>query len=155
MVRELAEDHVPYLAELRGAQERWSGAMRQWFEGRVLCQEAKRYVSNFMVVTRARPQEEEHGGENSDDVKSDEELELRTEDLARALEKRIGGSQAARRTRGPGGGPRGGPGTARGLRHCGGHLAQARGRRRCHRGSGNRHGGRALEDDLREREGVA
>ena len=80
-----------YLGELRGAQETWSGALRHWLEGRGLCQEAKRYVSNFMVVTRARPQEEEHGGENSDDLKSDEELELRTGDLALALETRIGG----------------------------------------------------------------
>ena len=91
MVKELAEDHVPHLGELRGAQETWSGALRHWLEGRVLCQEAKRYMSSVMVVTRARPQEDKHGGENSDDLKSDEELDLRTEDLARALETRIGG----------------------------------------------------------------
>ena len=37
MVRELAEDHVPYFGELRGAQETWSGALRHWIEGHDLC----------------------------------------------------------------------------------------------------------------------
>lgn len=55
MRRDVAAEHVPYLDALRGAHVTWSAALRHWLADRIHCEEAKRYVSNFMVMTRARP----------------------------------------------------------------------------------------------------
>ena len=83
-----ADAHVPYAGSLRAVEETWQEALRSWLDGLILCEEAKRYVSNFMVVTRARPEGEEDDVGNSDDLLRNEKLDLRTEDLAQALDSR-------------------------------------------------------------------
>ena len=35
----------------------WQDTMLSWFDGRVGCQETKRYLDNFFAVTRTRPEE--------------------------------------------------------------------------------------------------
>ena len=35
----------------------WQATMLKWFDGRVSCQETKRYLDNFFAVTRTRPEE--------------------------------------------------------------------------------------------------
>ena len=60
--------------------------------GRILCDEAKRYVGNFMSVHRVRPEEDPDSDvPNSDDMLSDEELELDHDSLPEALETKVGG----------------------------------------------------------------
>ena len=89
MCRELADKDVPYLGELKAPHATWNGALRHWLDGHVLCEEVKRYVGNFMAVTRVRPDGDEPGDlDNSDDLLSDEELDLTTGNLAQALETR-------------------------------------------------------------------
>ena len=89
------------LGTLQEPHETWNAALRHWLDGRVLCAEAKRYVSHVMVVTRARPEGEEDEVGNSDVLRSDEEFDLRTEDLAQALETRVGGRIVGRDARAP------------------------------------------------------
>ena len=62
--------------------------MLRWFDGRVLCQETKRYLDNFMAVTRNRPgdQIEEH----SDDDFDDEELLVCSQNFAEVVRTRMG-----------------------------------------------------------------
>ena len=62
--------------------------MLHWFDGRVLCEEVKRYINNFMVVTRARPEEDVDN--NSDDLVSDDELVVDQDNFADAVATRIG-----------------------------------------------------------------
>ena len=64
-----------------------------WLDGGVLCEEAKRYVGNFLSVHRVRPRNDDEDDANSDDVVSDEDLELTAEDLEEALTSRIGGRE--------------------------------------------------------------
>jgi hypothetical protein len=52
-VAEFGTEHIPVLAQLRGEHQSWHDAMLAWFDGRVLCLEAKRYIDNFFAVTRA------------------------------------------------------------------------------------------------------
>ncbi len=40
--------HVPYAGSLRKSGETWSEALQTWLDGNILCEEAKRYVSNFL-----------------------------------------------------------------------------------------------------------
>ena len=86
----VADDHVPYLGDLRGKHTSWHDALLHWFNGRVLTAESKRYVDNFLVVTRARPDGEDSGGENSDDIFSDEELFINNDTFEDALDTRMG-----------------------------------------------------------------
>ena len=52
--QEAAEDHVPFLGHLCRDSTSWHAAMLRWFDGRVLCLETKRYVDNFLAVTRTK-----------------------------------------------------------------------------------------------------
>ena len=88
MRRDLADEHVPYIGALQGPHPTWVSAMQHWFDGRVLCEEVKRYLGNFMAVTRARPDGDPGELNNSDECLSDEELELSALNLAKALETR-------------------------------------------------------------------
>ena len=54
-----------------------------------------RHVSNLLAVHRVRPQDHSSDEENSDDLLSDEELEISTEMLSEALATRIGGRKKA------------------------------------------------------------
>ena len=74
-----ASEHVPNVADLLGQCADWGKALVHWFDGKVLCQEAKRYIDNFLVVTRSRPAQQDCDNENSDDLLSDEELVLMPE----------------------------------------------------------------------------
>ena len=69
-----ASNNVPHVCNLRQQHESWQDAVVDWFDGKVLCQEAKRYIDNFLCVTRARPGDAEDEDHNSDDICSDEEL---------------------------------------------------------------------------------
>ena len=69
------EEHVPFLGRMCGQLDSWHMSMMQWFDGRILSEESRRYIQNFLVVTRVRP-EDDNAEENSDDLLSDD-LELR------------------------------------------------------------------------------
>jgi len=86
-----ADEHVPYAGALRERDATWQQSLQQWLDGRILCEEAKRYVGNFLAVHRVRPQNDDSDDTNSDDAVSDEELEVANADLQGALGTRIGG----------------------------------------------------------------
>ena len=110
MCRELAGEHVPYLGELKAPHTSWSGALRHWLDGHVLCEEIKRYLNNFMAVTRVRPDDDNPGEvDNSDDLLEDEELELNAGNLAQALETRTASGTKADQTAGSTAGSAGQP----------------------------------------------
>ena len=88
-----ADQHVSYAGELRKSGESWQDALQLWLDGSVVCQEAKRHVGNFLVVHRVRPGDEDSDGGNSDDIASDEELEVSRSCLEEALATRIGGRE--------------------------------------------------------------
>ena len=48
-----ADEEVPHVADLRGAQPTWEAAFREWLQA-LPCQEAKHHVSNFLSVYRVR-----------------------------------------------------------------------------------------------------
>ena len=86
-----SEEHAPCAGQLRKSEECWQDALCRWLDGNILCEEARRYVGNFLSVHRVRPADEGSDVGNSDDVISDEELVLSSEALADALRTRIGG----------------------------------------------------------------
>ena len=86
-----AEDHVPFAGHLRKSEETWQTALRTWLDGNVLCEEARRFVGNFLSVHRVRTDDGDSEPENSDNIISDEELILSKEALDDALSTRIGG----------------------------------------------------------------
>ena len=90
--REDASDDVPYLGDLRGQHESWEQAMLSWFDGRVLCGESKRYIDNFLAVTRTSDKCSDDD-ENSDDLISDEELFVQPSELKDALDTNIRGRE--------------------------------------------------------------
>ncbi len=51
-------EDVPYLGDLQGQHRTWHTAMLHWFDGRVLSEESTRYITNFLVVTRSRPEDD-------------------------------------------------------------------------------------------------
>ena len=62
--------------------------MQYWFDGHILSEESKRYIQNFLVVTRVRPDDEDVG--HSDDMLSDEELIVDNSSFAEAISTRVG-----------------------------------------------------------------
>jgi hypothetical protein len=66
----------------------------QYLNGGVLCETTMQYINNFFCVNRLRPVNAEHDEANSDDLLSDEDVQLSTEDLAHVLQTRIGGREA-------------------------------------------------------------
>ena len=81
-------EDVPFLGNMCGSFDSWTKSMLHWFDGRVLCEEVKRYINNFIVVTRARPEEDVDN--NSDDLVSDDELVVDQDNFADAVATRIG-----------------------------------------------------------------
>ena len=69
---DMADEHVPFLGNLCQSGKTWHESLLHWFDGHVLCAETKRYLDNFLAVTRARPEDEEEA--HSDDELSDEEI---------------------------------------------------------------------------------
>ncbi len=88
-----AVEHVPHPRDLKNGSETWQEALQVWLEGRVLCQEARRYKSNFIAVHRVRPTGDEDAGlDNSDDLMTDEELEVTADMLPDVLGTRQRGT---------------------------------------------------------------
>ena len=91
---EAADTNVPFLGELCEAGMSWHDSLLHWFDGRVLCIETKRYVDNFLAVTRARP--EDGADERSDESISDDELVVGRHNFAKVVKTRMGaGKQGA------------------------------------------------------------
>ena len=88
-----ADEHVKYAGSLRSSGESWQDALHKWLDGNILSHEAQRYIRNFFNVHRMRPHDEENDDCNSDDIVSDEELEVSRSSLAEALATRIGGRE--------------------------------------------------------------
>ena len=85
---DIATDEVPFLGNLCKAGMSWNDSMLHWFNGRVSCQETKRYVHNSFAVTRTRPEEE--AAENSVDDFSDDELLIGASNFGEILKTRVG-----------------------------------------------------------------
>ena len=83
------EQHVPFLGQMCGNENNWQSSMLRWFDGGILSHESKRYIQNFLVVTRTRPEDDGADG-NSDDLLSDEELIVDDATLEEALSTRVG-----------------------------------------------------------------
>ena len=87
-----ADQHVKYAGQLRGSNEPWQDALQCWLDGNIVCEEAAKYVSNFLSVHRMRPRDDDESDDgNSQDIASDEELEISRSELMDALTTRIGG----------------------------------------------------------------
>jgi hypothetical protein len=54
-IRSYADEAVAFAGHIRKKDESWHEALATWLGGRILCQEAKKYVGNFMAVHRFRP----------------------------------------------------------------------------------------------------
>ena len=80
-------EDVPFLGQLCAIGNSWHGSMLRWFNGRVLSAESSRYIQNFLVVTRVRPEEENL--ENSDDLLSDEEFVVDNTTFLDAISTRV------------------------------------------------------------------
>jgi hypothetical protein len=84
----IGTEHVPFLGDLCAAGKSWHESLLAWFDGRVLCREAKLYIDNFLSMTRTRPTDDEemHSEENF----SDEELIGTADNIDEVLKTRIG-----------------------------------------------------------------
>ena len=85
-----ADQHVPFIGHLCKGHPTWHAAMKSYFAGKVLCEESRRHLTNFLVVTRARPDMDASGEAGSDDLASDEELHLDKDSFEQALRTRMG-----------------------------------------------------------------
>jgi hypothetical protein len=65
---------VAFAGRIRKADETWQEALATWLGGRIVCQEAMKYVCNFMAVHRVRPIGDDEDSACCDDLVSDEEL---------------------------------------------------------------------------------
>lgn len=86
-----ADEAVAFAGNLRTTEHTWQEALATWLDGRILCQETKRYVGNFMAVHRVRPGGDDSDSACSDDMVSDEELEVTHASIEAALATRVGG----------------------------------------------------------------
>jgi len=87
-----SDEHVPTLQNLRQGRETWEAALRDWLDGNIICEESRRYVSNFISIHRLRPGAiDEDGLGNPDDMVQDEEVHVTRDMLDQVLETRIGG----------------------------------------------------------------
>ena len=87
------EEHVRFAGHLRTPEQTWQDALQTWLNGSILCLESKQFIGNFLAVHRMRPGDEEEDMCNSDDIVSDEELELSRASLTAALETKVGGKE--------------------------------------------------------------
>ncbi len=87
------DPHVPHASHLKGNHATWQDAMSSWLDGGILSAESMRYASNFLSVYRVRPTDDDEDEAHSDDLASDEELEVSHASLTDALETRVGGHQ--------------------------------------------------------------
>ena len=69
--------------------------MTHWLDGNIICEESKRYVSNFISIYRLRPGDDEDDGiANPDDLVEDEEVVVTKDMLGDVLNTRIGGKSS-------------------------------------------------------------
>ena len=80
--------HVPFMGHLCEAGMTWHASMLRWFDGRILCAEVKRYIDNFLVVTRSRP--EDVDDEQHEEAISDEELIVGQHNFSKVVKTRMG-----------------------------------------------------------------
>ena len=88
-------EHVPFLGKLCVAGKSWHASLLEWFDGRVLSEETKRDVSNFLVVTRARPDEDDDI--RSEDQFSDSELLVGEHNFEKIVKTRMGGGLSSKK----------------------------------------------------------
>ena len=70
--------------------------MKTWLNGNVVCEESKRYVSNFISIHRFRPDDDgEDGLANPDDLVEDEDVCVTRDMLDEVLDTRIAGKTRA------------------------------------------------------------
>jgi hypothetical protein len=93
---EHADDNVPFLGSLCQAGMTWHGSLLHWCDGRIPCQETKRYLDNLFAVTRARPDDDV--AENSDEELSDEELDINGHNFDQIVKTRMGAGVERLRT---------------------------------------------------------
>ena len=82
---------MAFAGRIRKADETWQEALATWLDGRIVCQEAMKYVGNFMAVHRVRPRGDDEDSACSDDLVSDEELEVTNDSIQDALTTKVGG----------------------------------------------------------------
>ena len=83
--------HVPHAGCLRDAAAgSWEDSLSSWLDGNVISQESVRYISIFLSVYRVRPRDPNEDVRSDEDL-SDQESEVREDDLEEALKTRIGG----------------------------------------------------------------
>ena len=88
-----SDEHVPHMNQLCKPGSTWQQTMLQWFNGNILCTEAKTYIDNFLAVTRARPFEDELL-EHSEDNFSDEDLCVDKSNFDDVVKTRMGSGGA-------------------------------------------------------------
>ena len=88
-----ATQFIPHVAELRKNGETWLISTQKWMQEGVMCEEAARYLNNFMNVTRIRPTDSHDLEACSEDLVSDEELFVNGDVLEDALRTKVGGRQ--------------------------------------------------------------
>ncbi|HIF22532.1 MAG TPA: hypothetical protein EYQ27_11655, partial [Gemmatimonadetes bacterium] len=82
-------EHVPFMGQLCASSDSWQGSMTQWLDGRILCDESRRYVINFLAVARVRPDDDDADA-HSDDLISDDELVVDNANFEEAISTRMG-----------------------------------------------------------------
>ena len=92
-------EDVPHVSRL-GAEGFWQESCETWLNGKVLTEEMRRVITNFLSATRARPRDREIAAENSDEAVSDKELFLGEEDLRDVLVTKPGGRDSKHDTDG-------------------------------------------------------
>ena len=98
MRKEDADAVVSHAAALKDA-DTWEASMVDWFRQGVASQMQQRFVYNCLNVFRCRPKDDDVDDARSEDMVSDEELEVEHEDLVEMLQTRIGGHERCRHRR--------------------------------------------------------
>ena len=75
--------------------EGWVQRCRQWLCGRILTEEMRRVLTNFLSANRVRPREQDVEADHSDEQLSDEECVIEDGDLDHVLITRPGGKPAS------------------------------------------------------------
>ena len=87
-------EDVPFIGQMCAGCGSWQERMAQWFDGEILSEESKRYINNFLVVTRVRPDDDEDEIATSDDLISDDELFVDSSNFEEAISTRLGSGKA-------------------------------------------------------------
>ena len=83
-----AEEHVPFVRDLREEGRSWPATLQSWLEGRIVSADSQRPIGNFLSVYRLRKGDDEHVDGNSDDLLSDVEFVLNEDVLLDVLQSR-------------------------------------------------------------------